>query len=182
MATVSKHIERLLVVLSETGEVKGVSIEEATSIDGKQVASELVGISSLDDARLTPLKSKINIDAAAEVVELREQLQNTVTVESHNTVLTELSEAKTEIAKLTAMIPEPLPERHIAPRDFLARISTDDQLAIFESTDPRCRMAMLTLFTTLSVDLDSPILSDLVDGLIDAGIKIDDEERARIFA
>lgn len=77
--------------------------------------------------------------------------------------------------------PQPGP-REVSPREFLARISDADKIAIMSSRDPRCMAAMWTLFTTLSVDLDSPILAELVDALIDAGIEIDETERERMFA
>lgn len=94
----------------------------------------------------------------------------------------QLTAAQAEIERLTALVPPPRSPRELTPREFLERISDADKVAIMQSTDPRCMAAMWTLFTTQSVDLDSPVLAGLVDALIDAGIEIDEAERARIFA
>jgi len=95
---------------------------------------------------------------------------------------TQRATMQAEIDRLTALVPPPMGPREITPREFLNRISDEDKLAIMQSKDPRCLAAMWTLFTTLSVDLDSPLLADLIDALIDAGIEIDDAEREAIFA
>ncbi len=94
----------------------------------------------------------------------------------------EKAELEAEVARLAALVPPPLPPRAIPPRDFLARISDDDKLEIMQSKDPRCMVAMMHLFTALSVELDSPVLHGMIDALVDAGIPIDDADRERLFA
>lgn len=95
---------------------------------------------------------------------------------------TQRATMQAEIDRLTALVPPPQNPRELTPREFLSRISDSDKMAIMQSKDPRCLAAMWTLFTTLSVDLDSTVLVELIDALVDAGIEIDEAERARIFA
>lgn len=94
----------------------------------------------------------------------------------------QIAELTAEVERLTASIPPPPSPREITPREFLERISQSDKDAIMDSRDPRCRAAVWTLFTSLSVNLDSPVLVGLIDALVAAGINIDETERARIFA
>lgn len=87
-----------------------------------------------------------------------------------------------EVARLTALVPPPMGPRELTPREFLSRISDQDKLTIWNSDDPRCAAAMWELFAATSINLDSPILAGMIDMLIEAGVDIDEIERARIFA
>jgi hypothetical protein len=88
-----------------------------------------------------------------------------------------------EINRLTALVPPPMGPREITPESFLTRFSAEDIVAIDQSKDPRVILAKVTLQTRSSViNLDSPTLAGLVDGLIAGGIEIDDAEREAIFA
>lgn len=88
-----------------------------------------------------------------------------------------------EVDRLTALVPPPRGPREITPEEFLTRFSPADIMAIDRSTDPRVILAKVTLQTRSSViNLDSPTLAAMIDGLIEAGVPIDETERARIFA
>jgi len=95
----------------------------------------------------------------------------------------ERDELAAEVARLTALVPPPLAPREVTAEEFLARFSDSDRVAIGLSQDPRAILAQQELFTRVSrIDLDSPRLQALIDALVDAGIPIDTEDRARIFA
>lgn len=101
-----------------------------------------------------------------------------------------IAELESQLETLTAerdsllgQVPTPIGPRQITPEDFLTRFSPADIVAIDQSQDPRVVIAKVTLQTRSSlIDLDSQILTDLIDGLIAGGIQIDDDERAKIFA
>lgn len=98
------------------------------------------------------------------------------------TLTTEKAALQAEVERLTALVPPPPNPREVTPREFLSRISAEDKLAIWNSDDPRCAAAMWELFAATSINLDSPVLSGMIDTLIESGVNIDATERARIFA
>jgi hypothetical protein len=98
------------------------------------------------------------------------------------TLSVEKAALQAEVERLTLLVPPPLGPREITPREFLARISDQDKLTIWNSDDPRCAAAMWELFAATSINLDSPVLAGMIDMLIEAGVDIDETERARIFA
>ena len=92
------------------------------------------------------------------------------------------NDLEVEVVRLTALVPPPLSPREVTPREFLSRLSEEDRLAIWNSGDPRCAFAMMELFSATSINLDSPVLAGMIDMLVEAGVDIDETERARIFA
>jgi hypothetical protein len=150
----------------QDGTIAGVTITNFVIADDGSIRETMPVEFSLDSPGAAEWLTRFGGQAVVELAAARAQLKT-------------LNE---EILRLTALIPPPRSPREITPREFLDRISQSDKDAIMDSRDPRCRAAMWTLFTTLSVDLDSPVLSQLIDALIDAGIQIDETERARIFA
>jgi hypothetical protein len=122
-------------------------------------------------------KELYNASALAECSGLRSQV-----VHKNDAIAAltkQVEELTTELATYREAVRNP---REISPAEFLQRVSDGDKIAIMQSRDPRCMAAMWTLFTTQFVNLDSPVLASLIDALIEAGIDIDDTERARIFA
>lgn len=138
----------------------------------------------------TTFLSAWNKTQAAEIAALttdRDALQAQVdTIHGLTTQIAELTTAKAnleaEVERLTALVPPPPNPREVTPREFLSRISAEDKLAIWNSDDPRCAAAMWELFAATSINLDSPVLSGMIDTLIESGVNIDATERARIFA
>lgn len=122
-------------------------------------------------------KTLYNASALAECADLRSQI---VQKNDEIAALTrQVDDLTAEVTKYREAVRNP---REITPAEFLQRMSDGDKIAIMKSTDQRCMAAMWTLFTTQTVNLDSPVLASLIDALIEAGIEIDDAERARIFA
>lgn len=160
----------LLARFAPDGTVAGVSVRTITTVGGRDYESDPAPLSGATDPAFLAFTDQF----AAAVVAERDEV--VAAIESQRETM------QAEIDRLTALIPPPPNPRELTPREFLSRISDADKMAIMQSKDPRCMAAMWTLFTTLSVDLDSPILVDLIDALVDAGIQIDETERARIFA
>jgi len=141
-------------------------------------AAEIVALTAERDALQTSLSimtaDRDGQKAIADTVPgLQEQLA---------TLASEKAALQAEADRLTLLVPPPLGPREITPREFLARISDQDKLTIWNSDDPRCAAAMWELFAATSINLDSPVLAGMIDMLIEAGVDIDETERARIFA
>lgn len=160
------QIERLVVAfnLDDGNTFRGASVSEITTYeDGRSITSQRP-ISEADADDLIG-----NVDAQA-VAKLQD-------------VTAERDELLSEIETLKLQIPAPIGPRQITPEDFLTRFSPADIVAIDQSKDPRVVVAKVTLQTRSSlIDLDSQVLSDLLDGLVAGGVEIDDDERARLLA
>lgn len=145
---------------------------------GKTQAAEIAALTAARDALQTSLtEMTADRDEQKVIADTVPALQ-----EQMATLITEKAALQAEVARLTALVPLPLGPREITPREFLSRISTEDKLAIWNSDDPRCAAAMWELFAATSINLDSPVLSGMIDTLIESGVNIDATERARIFA
>jgi hypothetical protein len=124
---------------------------------------------------------RVGVLGVDELAEVRDAW-SVATLKALADMTAERNQLMEEVRRLTDLLPPPPNSRHLSPREFLDRLSMQDKLAIMESTDPRCMIAMMTLFTSLTVDLDSPLLVELIDNLVAAGIDIDEVDRALIFA
>jgi hypothetical protein len=157
----------ILVRFAADGSVAGISAKTLTTVDGRAYESDPMPIESTDDPAFSEFAQ---LFAAAAVTE-RDELA------------AQVSELLAQISTLQSQIPAPRGPREVTPEQFLARFSPADIVAIDQSTDPRVVLAKVTLQTRSSViDLDSPLLAAMIDGLIEAGIAIDQTERERIFA
>jgi hypothetical protein len=187
---VTTYIERITTAMNPDGTIRGVSVDSMLCIDGVAKQSSQVPASGLDDPIIADTLAALSAKTGEELIALRASTaaltteRDTLEIEAEKVpgLTQQVVTLTAEVARLTALVPAPLGPRQITPREFLNRISDEDKLAIMQSKDPRCMAAMWTLFTTLSVDLDSPLLSELIDALIDAGIEIDNAEREAIFA
>jgi hypothetical protein len=157
----------LLVRFAADGTVAGVSAKTLTTVNGRDYESDPMPLGSIEDPAFAAFADQF----AASVVAQRDGLA------------AQVSELLEQIEILQAQIPAPRGPRQVTPEQFLARFSPADIVAIDQSTDPRVVLAKVTLQTRSSViDLDSPLLTAMIDGLIAAGIAIDETERERIFA
>jgi|GEM_PF-2613573 len=195
----------LLARFAPDGKIGGVSVRTITTVNGREFESDPQPLSGPTDPAFTAFATQF---AAAAVTErnaatsqrdsmqtelnartaerdaLRLQANRIPDFESQISNLTSERDSLTaEVARLTALVPPPRGPREVTPEEFLTRFSPADIVAIDLSQDPRVILAKVTLQTRSSViNLDSPILIGMIDGLIAAGIPIDDAERARIFA
>ena len=132
-------------------------------------------------ASVSVAKDQLLIDKTAELEV--EQASHNETRLLAETLKTRIAEFTTEVDRLTKLVPLPPGPREITPEQFMKRFSPSDLIAIDQSKDPRVIIAKVTLQTRESfVELDSPLLGQMIDGLIAAGIPIDEKERAAIFA
>lgn len=180
----------LLARFGADGKVSGVSIRTITTVDGRDFESDPRPLDGVDDPAFAGFAKQFGAAVTAErdaltarlatLTSERDVLQNAV-----NTIpdlTTKNAELEAEVARLTLLVPPPVGPRELTPREFLARISDQDKLTIWNSDDPRCAAAMWELFAATSINLDSPVLAGMIDMLIEAGVDIDETERARIFA
>lgn len=89
---------------------------------------------------------------------------------------------QTEIDRLTALIPPPLPPRSIYPRELLGRLTFAEVVAAIRTDDDAAIYAVANLQTVVSpVDLDSEETHTLIGALVRAGI-ITPERMSEILA
>jgi hypothetical protein len=132
-------------------------------------------------ASVSVAKDHLLVDKTAELE--TEQASHHETRLLAETLNKRIAELTTEVDRLTQLVPIPPGPREITPEQFMKRFSPSDLIAIDQSKDPRVILAKVTLQTRESViELDSPLLGQMIDGLIAAGIPIDEKERAAIFA
>ena len=156
--------ERLVVVFNDDGSFKGASLDERTILEDGRTLNEQ---RPLDEDDADALIGKVDAEVVAQL----------------ESVIAERDSLLGEIETLKSQVPAPIGARQITPEDFLTRFSPDDIVAIDQSKDPRVVVAKVTLQTRSSlIDLDSQVLSDLLDGLVAGGVEIDDDERARLLA
>lgn len=157
----------LLVRFAPNGTVAGVSVKTLTTVNGREFESDPTPLSGIND----PAFAEFAAAFSASVVEQRDALAS------------EVADLLNQIEVLRAQVPPERGPREITPEEFLSRFSPADIVAIDQSSDPRVVLAKVTLQTRSSViDLDSPVLKQMIDGLIEAGVAIDETEYARIFA
>jgi len=182
----------LLARFKADGTIAGVSVRTLTTVDGKDYESDPVALSGSSDPAFAAFAAQFAAAAATE----RDSLQATLTARTAERdalqvqadrisgLESEISDLRSERdTRLTALVPPPRGPREVTPEEFLTRFSASDIVAIDQSTDPRVVIAKVTLQTRASViSLDSPLLAEMIDGLIAAGIPIDAADRERIFA
>lgn len=188
----------LLARFSPDGTISGVSVRYLTTIDGRDYESDPVPLSNAANPEFAAFADQFAAAAVAERDSLKVTLA-TLTTERDSLQIqadrvpsleSEISDLRSErdtltaeVARLTALVPPPRGPREVTPEEFLTRFSAADIVAIDQSSDPRVVIAKVTLQTRSSViSLDSPLLVEMIDGLIDAGIPIDAAEKERIFA
>lgn len=163
-------------VLTEQQFLDGLTADQSTYFNGRL-------ISIRDEYQAAYAQSVVDVSAAKDQLLAAEQEAHSATKTLLDEATAKLPELQAENDRLTALVPQPLGQRQVTPEQFLTRFSPDDLVTIDQSKDPRVIIAKLTLQTRESViDLDSPLLAGMIDGLIAAGIPIDETERARIFA
>jgi hypothetical protein len=147
--------------------VAGISAKTLTTVNGRDYESDPMPLESTEDPVFVQFATTFCSAAVAE----------------RDSLASEVADLREEVERLEALVPLPRGPREVTPEEFLKRFSPEDIVAIDQSKDPRVVLAKVTLQTRSSViDLDSEILRNMIAGLIEAGIQIDEAERDRIFA
>jgi hypothetical protein len=194
---VTKYIERFLCVLTREAEIKVIQLDEVTAIDGVAVKSDQIGVASITDPKVSALLDAISAKTHADLVACqsalaamtaeRDSLQTQVdTIPGLTAQIESLTAAKaeleSEVARLTALIPPPLPARSIYPRELLGRFTFAEVVSAIRTDDDAAIYAVANLQTTVApINLDSDETRTLIGALVVAGI-ITSERLAEILA
>lgn len=156
----------LLARFNADGTVAGVSVRTIATVNGRDYESDPTPLAGTGDAAFAAFADQF---AAAIVAE-------------RDTAIAALQPLQAEIDRLTALIPPPLPERSIYPRELLGRLTMAEVVAAIRSDDDSVIFAVANLQTTVSpVLLDSEETRMLIGSLVMAGI-LTPERMAEVLA
>lgn len=145
----------LLARFAPDGTVAGVSVRTITTVNGRDFEGDPMPLAGASDPAFTAFADQFTAAIVAErdaAIDAQETLQ-------------------AEIDRLTALIPPPLPERSIYPRELLGRLTMAEVVAAIRSDDDAVIFAVANLQTTVSpVLLDSDETRMLIGSLVMAGI------------
>jgi hypothetical protein len=160
----------LLARFAPNGTVAGVSVRTITTVNGRDFEGDPQPLSGTGDAAFAAFADQF----AAAVVSERDTAVAALE--------TQRATMQAEIDRLTALIPPPLPERSIYPRELLGRLTMAEVVAAIRSDDDAVIFAVANLQTTVSpVLLDAPETQMLIGSLVQAGI-LTPERMAEVLA
>jgi hypothetical protein len=156
----------LLARFNPDGTVAGVSVRTITTVNGRDYESDPMPLAGTGDAAFAAFADQFSAAIVAE----------------RDAAIAALQPLQTEIDRLTALIPAPLPERSIYPRELLGRLTMAEVVAAIRSDDDAVIFAVANLQTTVSpVLLDSEETRMLIGSLVMAGI-LTPERMAEVLA
>ncbi len=156
----------LLVRFNRDGSVSGASVKTIETVGGRDYESDPIPLSDTDEPAFAEFAEQF---AAAVVAE-------------RDAAIAQLALLQAEIDRLNALIPPPLPERSIYPRELLGRLTMAEVVAAIRSDDDAVIYAVANLQTTVSpVLLDSEETQMLIGSLVMAGI-LTAERMAEVLA
>jgi hypothetical protein len=156
----------LLARFAADGTVAGVSIRTITTVNGRDYESDPMPLSGVSDPAFAAFADQF----AAAIVAERDE------------AVAAIQPLQAEIDRLTALIPAPLPERSIYPRELLGRLTRSEVIAALRSDDEDVIFAVANLQTTVSpVLLDAEETRMLIGSLVMAGI-LTPERMAEVLA
>lgn len=156
----------LLARFNSDGTVAGISVRTITTVNGRDYESDPMPLTGTGDAAFASFADQF---AAASVAERDAAIAAQATMQA-------------EIDRLTALIPPPLPERSIYPRELLGRLTMAEVVAAIRSDDDSVIFAVANLQTTVSpVLLDAEETQMLIGSLAMAGI-LTPERMAEVLA
>ena len=171
------YTDRIVLVfpIADKSRAAAASLQTLTVLDNGREIEDLI---PLDPAKVADYASEFNLPIMAENERLTQQLKDAET--SHAETVAAM---QAEIERLTSLVPKPLGPRQTTAEDFFGRFSSEDVMAIMQNKDPRVVLAVVSLFVrSEAIDLDSQRLRDMIDGLIESGVHLDENDLARIFA
>lgn len=156
----------LLARFNPDGTVAGVSVRTITTVNGRDFEGDPTPLAGATDPVFVAFAGQF---AAAVVAERDAAIAAQATLQA-------------EVDRLTALIPPPLPERSIYPRELLGRLTMAEVVAAIRSDDDAVIFAVANLQTTVSpVLLDSEETRMLIGSLVMAGI-LTPERMAEVLA
>lgn len=187
----------LLARFNADGTVGGVSVRTITTVDGRDYESDPMPLSGTSDPAFKPFADQFastseseRIAGIAEIARLTAELSASNAardaaleiVAKLQPLADSVPALQAEIARLTALVPPPLPPRSIYPRELLSRLTFAEVVAAIRTEDDAAIYAVANLQTTVSpVDLDSEETRTLIGALVMAGI-LTHERLAEILA
>ena len=196
---VTKYIERFLCVLTSDAAIKVIQLDEVTAIDGVPVKSDQIGAESVKDAKVLALLDKISATTHAELVAAQSAIESLTSdrdtlqtqadtipgLQSHLKALAAAkAELEAEVARLTALVPPPVPDAFLSaewPR-FRDAILVDEAVQRVAAGNP----AIWPVLAMYMQELQSNPLRGADIGrlwtLIEANTPVTPDEVARINA
>ena len=169
-APMTTRPDALLARFEADGTVAGVSVRTITTVNGRDYEDDPTALSGATDAAF---------------VEFANQFAAAVVTERDTAVAaleTQRATMQTEIDRLTALIPPPLPARSIYPRELLGRFTFAEVVAAIRTDDEAAIYAVANLQTTVApINLDSEDTRTLIGALVVA-IIITPERLAEILS
>lgn len=176
----------LLARFAADGTVAGVSVRTITTVNGRDYESDPMPLSGTEDPAFVDFAKQF---AAAGIAERDEEKAALATMTTDRdsqkaiadtvpglqdqieSLTAEKATLTSEVERLTALVPTPLPERSIYPRELLGRLTRAEVIAALRSDDDDVIFAVANLQTTVSpVLLDSEETRMLIGSLVLAGI------------